>query len=50
MNNQWETLGARVKRHAQIPLKKKLEWLRQMLELGDRNQFKLRKKVRLIVR
>ncbi len=50
MSNQWETLEARVKRHARIPAKKKLEWLRQMLEFASHNQPKLRRKLRLLAR
>lgn len=50
MNSQWETLEERVRRHARIPLKQKLEFLRQMLEFSSRHQLKLRRKFRLAVR
>ncbi len=50
MADHWETLEERVKRHARIPLKRKLIWLRQMLDLSSRHQLKLRRKLRLVVR
>jgi hypothetical protein len=50
MANQWETLEERVRRHARIPVKQKLEWLRQMLEFSSRHQLRLRRKLRLTTR
>ena len=50
MDNQWETIEARVKRHARIPLKKKMEWLRDMLEFSSRHNLKLRRKLRSLSR
>lgn len=50
MTQKWESLENRVKRHMLIPNKKKLEWLKAMLDLASGHQLKLRKKLRLIVR
>lgn len=42
----WETLQQRVKRHYQIPLKAKLEWMRQILEFNNKHELNLRLKIR----
>ncbi len=50
MTGHWETLEERVSRFIKIPVKKKLEWLRQMQEFQSRHEPELRKRLRARLR